>query len=76
MDRMKEVDRAADAVAKAVAKHFRGDVDVYVALGALSTIAADIISKCPKASHAELLAAWDESPSWVRQSLLQKSAKN
>ena len=76
MDRMKEVDRAADAVGKAIAKHFSGDVDVYVALGALSTIAADIISRTPKEAHTELLAAWDESPSWVRQSLVAKSAKN
>lgn len=76
MARFKEIDRVADVVGTAISKHYSGDIDVYVALGALSTIAADIISKCPPEARNELLAAWDESPAWVRQSLLQVSAKN
>ena len=75
MSRFEKVDAAADVIGTALGKHYGGEIDVYAVLGGLSTIAADIISKCPAEAQKELLEAWDESPAWVRQSLLQKSKK-
>jgi hypothetical protein len=69
-----EINKVADVIGKAVAKHYRGNVRIYPTLGALSTIAADIISKAPIDARAELLAAWDESPAWVRSSLGSKQS--
>lgn len=68
-----EVNGVADAIGKAIARHYKGNVNIYPTLGALSTIAADIISKAPLEARAELLAAWDESPAWVRASMAKKN---
>lgn len=70
------VDKAADVIGVAIAKHYHDGLDVYAVLGGLSTIAADIISKAPADTREELMKAWDESPAWVRQSLQKKSGKN
>lgn len=72
-DQFEEVNAVADVIGAAIAKHYKGDVNVYPTLGALSTIAADIISKAPPQARAELLEAWAESPAWVRASLGQKN---
>lgn len=72
-DPFEEVNAVADAIGKAIADHYHGNVNLYPALGALSTIAADLISKAPTEARAELLEAWDESPAWVRASLKPKN---
>jgi len=64
-----EVNEVADVVGQAIAKYYSGNVSIYPTLAALSTIAADIISKAPLEARSELLAAWDESPAWVRSSM-------
>lgn len=65
-DRLTAVNTAADVIGKAIIKKYKGQIDVYAVLGGLSTIAADIISKCPASDQKELLEAWDESPAYVR----------
>jgi hypothetical protein len=64
-----KVAEAADVIGAAIAKHYSGEIDVYAVLGGLSAIAAEIISRCPESEWEELLAAWDETLAWVRQSL-------
>lgn len=76
MGKFQKVDEAADVIGNAIGKHYGGEIDVYAVLGGLSTVAADIINKCPPESQGELLAAWDESPAWVRSSLMEKAEKN
>ena len=65
-DRVAETNRAADVIGRAIAKKYRGVIDVYAVLGGLSTIAADIISTVPESERKALLEAWDESPAYVR----------
>jgi hypothetical protein len=65
----KEVNEVALVIGIALTKHYDGKVSVYLALGALSTIAADLIRRSPPEARAELLAAWEEAPAWVRASV-------
>lgn len=63
---MDDIKEAADVIGKAISKHYGGNINVYAVLGGLSTVAADIIAKCPKDHQKKLMEAWDESPAYVR----------
>lgn len=65
-DRVERTNEAAEVIARALAEHYGGTIDVYAVLGGLSTIAVDIIKKSPPEDQAELLDVWDEAPAYVR----------
>ena len=73
-DKVDRVLNLAQAISTAIVDHHDGGpINVDETLGALSTIAADIIRQSPPEDHPLLLAGWEESPAYVRSIVTGKN---
>ena len=71
VDRVLEL---AQAISTAIVDHHDGGpINVDETLGALSTIAADIIRQSPPEDQPKLMTGWEESPAYVRSIVTGKS---